>query len=100
MPDPVEPNYGNCLPSEIVTVYRNPVVVVLLAQSFLLGLVYQAAVYYIPLYLQNAHQFSIIVSALLLVPMFGIQSIVSTLSGFWISRYKRYGVVIRFGFGM
>ncbi|KND90036.1 putative transporter C3H1.06c [Tolypocladium ophioglossoides CBS 100239] len=88
------------LPMMPVAVYRNPVVVVLLAQSFVLGLVYQAAVYYTPLYLQNAHQFSIIVSALLLVPMFAAQSIASTLSGFLISRYKRYGVVIRFGFGM
>lgn len=80
--------------------YRNPVVVVLLAQSFLLGLVYQSYIYYIPLYLQNAHQFSILVSALVFIPMVGVQSIVSALSGLWISHYKRYAVVIRFGFGV
>ena len=83
-----------------VTVYRNPVVVVLLLQSFLLGLVYQSMVYYLPLYLQNAHQFSIIISASLLIPMFVTQATVSTLTGLWISRYKRYGIVIQVGFAM
>lgn len=80
--------------------YRNPVVVVLLAQSFLLGLVYQSYIYYIPLYLQNAHQFPILISALVFIPTVGMQSIVSALSGLWISRYKRYAIVIRFGFGV
>ncbi|PHH73063.1 hypothetical protein CDD83_4820 [Cordyceps sp. RAO-2017] len=88
------------LPMMPVAMYRNPVVVVLLAQTFVLGLVYQSYVYYIPLYLQNAHRFSIIVSALVFVPMMATQSVVSTLSGLWISHYKRYGVVIRVGFGV
>ena len=80
--------------------YHNPIIVVLLLQSFLLGFVYQAFVYYVPLYLQNAHQFSIIISALVIAPVFGLQSLTSVLSGLWISRYKKYGHVIRFGFGM
>ncbi|PNY23218.1 transporter [Tolypocladium capitatum] len=88
------------LPMMPVAVYRDPVVVVLMAQSFLFGFIYHASVYYIPLYLQNAHQFSIGASAVLLVPMFGIQTVVSILSGFWISWRKRYGEVIRFGFGI
>ncbi|KAF4509208.1 hypothetical protein G6O67_005493 [Ophiocordyceps sinensis] len=88
------------LPVMPLSMYRNPVVVVLLAQSFLLGLVYQSYIYYIPLYLQNAHQFPILISALVFIPMMGMQSIVSALSGLWISRYKRYAIVIRFGFGV
>ncbi|KJZ72132.1 hypothetical protein HIM_08505 [Hirsutella minnesotensis 3608] len=87
------------LPMMPISMYRNPVIVVLLSQSFLLGLVYQSYVYYIPLYLQNAHQLPTLISAVIFVPMMGMQSIVSTLSGLWISKYKRYGVVIRFGFG-
>lgn len=73
---------------------------VLLAQSFILGLVYQAYIYYVPLYLQNAHQFSILTSALIFGPMVGVQSLVSIAAGLWITRYKRYGVVIRLGFGL
>ncbi|KAF4448574.1 MFS transporter [Fusarium austroafricanum] len=88
------------LPMMPVGVYRDPVMVVLLVQSFLMGYVYQVSLYYTPLYLQNARQISIIMSAVILVPMYGVQSIVSTLSGFWISKYKRYDIVLRVGFGL
>jgi MFS family permease len=88
------------LTPKTVTVYRNPAIVILLVQSFLLGAVYQSTVYYIPLYLQNAHQVSSIISAALLAPLGGIQSVFSTLSGLYITRYRRFGIVICFGFGM
>ncbi|KAJ5151316.1 MFS transporter [Penicillium canariense] len=88
------------IPMMPVSMYRNPAIVILLTQSFVLGAVYQSAVYYIPLYLQNAHQYSAIVSAAIFAPLAGIQAVMSTLSGLWITRFKNYGFVIRFGFGM
>lgn len=72
----------------------------MLAQSFFLGLVYQSNLYYIPLYLQNAHQFSVMTSALIFVPLVGVQSLFSVMSGLYISRFKRYGEVIWVGFGL
>ncbi|KAJ5217234.1 MFS transporter [Penicillium chermesinum] len=87
------------IPMMPVGVYRNPTIVILLAQCFILGAVYQSTVYYIPLYLQNAHQFSSIVSAALFASLAGIQALVSTLSGLFITHFKRYGIVIQFGFG-
>jgi len=85
---------------ETVAVYRSPAIVILLVQSFLLGAVYQSMVYYIPLYLQNAHQYSAIVSAAIFASLAGIQAIMSALSGLCITRFKNYGQVIRFGFAM
>lgn len=76
-----------------------PVVDVLFAQSFLLGLVMQSYLYYLSLYFQNARQFSVMTSALLIMPMVGTQSVCSVISGQYISRLKRYGEVIVFGFG-
>ncbi|KAK7430726.1 hypothetical protein QQZ08_002770 [Neonectria magnoliae] len=88
------------LPMMPVEIFNNPVVVVMLAQSFLFGSVYQAYLYYVPLYLQNAHQFSVMTSALLYIPLVIAQSLISILSGQYISRRKRYGEVIVFGFGI
>lgn len=91
---PTPPNIGYA-----VEIYQGPVVVVILLQSFLFGSVYQANVYYIPLYLQNAHQFSLIKSALVYIPFVAVQSAVSVASGFYISKLKRYGEVMWVGFG-
>ncbi|UPK96853.1 hypothetical protein LCI18_007788 [Fusarium solani-melongenae] len=67
---------------------------------FLLGFVYQSMIYYVPIYLQNARRFALIKSATVFVPLVGIQAIMSILSGLWITRFKLYAVVIRFGFGI
>ncbi|KAJ5202112.1 MFS transporter [Penicillium cinerascens] len=88
------------IPMMPVAVYRSPAIVILLLQSFLLGAVYQSTVYYIPLYLQNAHQYSAIVSAAIFSSLAGIQAVMSALSGLCITRFKNYGQVIRFGFAM
>ncbi|KAH6873951.1 major facilitator superfamily domain-containing protein [Thelonectria olida] len=88
------------LPMMPVDIFSNPVVVVMLLQNFLFGCVYQAYLYYVPLYLQNSHQFSIMTSALIYVPLVISQSLISILSGQYISRRKRYGEVIVFGFGI
>lgn len=72
----------------------------MLMQSMILGSVYQSTLYYVPLYLQNAHQFSMITSALIYMPLVGMQSGVSVCVGFCISYFKRYGEIIWAGFAL
>ncbi|KAL4749966.1 hypothetical protein BDW72DRAFT_176802 [Aspergillus terricola var. indicus] len=88
------------LPMLPMEFFKNRVIIALFLQSFLLGAVYQAYLYYLPLYYQNARGWSPIVSAALTSPLVACQSVSSVLSGQYISRYKRYGEVIWFGFGM
>ncbi|KAL4814296.1 major facilitator superfamily domain-containing protein [Aspergillus spinulosporus] len=88
------------LPMLPMEFFKNRVIVALFLQSFLLGAVYQAYLYYLPLYYQNARGWSPIVSAALTSPLVACQSISSVLSGQYISRCKRYGEVIWFGFGI
>ncbi|KAL4761572.1 major facilitator superfamily-domain-containing protein [Aspergillus foveolatus] len=88
------------LPMLPMEFFKNRVIVALFLQSFLLGAVYQAYLYYLPLYYQNARGWSPIVSAALTSPLVACQSMSSVLSGQYISRCKRYGEVIWFGFGM
>ncbi|CAH0057293.1 unnamed protein product [Clonostachys solani] len=83
-----------------VDIYKNPAVTAMLVQNFLMGASYQAWIYFVPLYLQNAHQFSIIQSALIWIPLVGFQSGISILSGLYISKFKRYGEILWFGFGI
>ncbi|CEN59915.1 hypothetical protein ASPCAL02356 [Aspergillus calidoustus] len=87
-------------PMVIMEFFKNRVIVALFLQSFLLGAVYQAYLYYLPLYYQNARGWSPVVSAALTAPMVACQSISSVLSGQYISRFKRYGEVIWLGFGI
>ncbi|KZL77863.1 MFS transporter [Colletotrichum tofieldiae] len=88
------------LPMMPVPIFKNRVVVVLLTQSFLFGAAYQAYLYYVPLYLQNAHQYSVIQSAAIYVALVVCQSVFSIISGQYISRVKRYGEVIWAGFAL
>ncbi|OJJ50475.1 hypothetical protein ASPZODRAFT_11346 [Penicilliopsis zonata CBS 506.65] len=78
--------------------FKNPVVAALFLQSFLLGAVYQSYLYYLPLYYQNAHDWSPIKSAALTAPLVVCQSLASITSGQYISRRKRYGEIIWLGF--
>lgn len=71
-----------------------------MAQTFLFGSAYQSYLYYLPLFLQNARQFSVLRSASITVAMVVVQSVFSILSGQYLSRRKRYGEVLWFGFGM
>ncbi|KAF0320325.1 major facilitator superfamily transporter, partial [Colletotrichum asianum] len=87
------------LPMMPIPIFKNKVVVVMLVQTFLFGAAYQSYLYYIPLYLQNAHQFSVMHSAAIYVSLVVCQSVFSILSGQYISRTKRYGEVIWLGFG-
>ncbi|OIW23406.1 MFS general substrate transporter [Coniochaeta ligniaria NRRL 30616] len=88
------------LPMMPVSIFQNRVVVVMLIQSFLFGAVYQSYLYYIPLYLQNAHRFSVLESAAIYVSLVAFQTLLSVLSGQYISRRKRYGEVLWTGFSM
>ena len=81
-----------------VTIFHSTAVTVMMIQSFLFGAVYQSYLYYIPLYLQNARQFSVITSAGIYCSLVAFQSFISILSGQYISRMKRYGEVIWAGF--
>ncbi|KXJ94622.1 major facilitator superfamily domain-containing protein [Microdochium bolleyi] len=87
------------LPMIPVQMFSNPCVATLLIQSFLLGSVYQSHLYYLPLYLQNAHGFSVVESAGFLSITVSAQAVFSILSGQYISWTKRYGEVIWCGFG-
>ncbi|KAK1141476.1 hypothetical protein N8T08_009016 [Aspergillus melleus] len=87
------------LPMLPVVFFKNKVICALFLQSFLLGAVYQSYLYYLPLYYQNARQWSPVISAALTCPLVICQSLVSILSGQYISRRKRYGEVIWGGFG-
>ncbi|TDZ37398.1 Efflux pump dotC [Colletotrichum spinosum] len=87
------------LPMMPMQIFKNKAVTVMLAQSFLFGAVYQSYLYYIPLYLQNAHQYSVLHSAAIYVGLVVCQAVFSILSGQYISRTKRYGEVIWAGFG-
>jgi hypothetical protein len=84
----------------LVVFFKNKVVSAIFVQSFLFGAVYQANLYYLPLYYQNARGWSPIVSAAMTSPMVAAQSIFSITSGQYISRMKRYGEIIWIGFGL
>ncbi|KAI0910310.1 major facilitator superfamily domain-containing protein [Ustulina deusta] len=86
------------LPMIPMQVFRNPVVCILLGQNFLLGGVYQAYLYYLPLYLQNVRQYSVLRSAGVIAAMVGVQATFSSLSGLYITYFKRWKEVLCVGF--
>ncbi|KAL4905933.1 hypothetical protein BDW74DRAFT_167572 [Aspergillus multicolor] len=88
------------LPVLPLVFFRSKIICALFLQTFLLGMVYQSYLFYLPLYYQNAREWSPIVSAGLIAPMVGCQSISSITSGQYISRMKRYREVIWLGFGL
>ncbi|KAJ5888759.1 hypothetical protein N7495_008800 [Penicillium taxi] len=84
----------------LVAFFKDKAKVAIFCQSFFLGAVYQAYLYYLPLYYQNARGWSPIVSAALTAPMVACQSISSICSGQYISRLRRYIEIIWMGFGL
>ncbi|KAJ4267188.1 hypothetical protein NW762_003289 [Fusarium torreyae] len=69
-------------------------------QNFLFGAVYQSYLYYVPLYLQNPHQYRAMTSAAIYTPLVAAQMVASVGSGQYISRRLRYGEVIMTGFAV
>ncbi|KAI1757740.1 putative MFS transporter [Xylaria castorea] len=88
------------LPMIPVQIFHNPTVCILLGQHFLLGAVYQAYLYYLPLYLQNPRQYSVIRSAGAIAAMVGAQAVSSIVSGYAISRWRRWKCVICIGYSL
>lgn len=86
------------LPMMPLSMYTNAPVAAILVQNFFFGMVYYSNLYYIPLYIQNVRGWDTIVSGAFLVAINVPQSVVSTFSGLFISRSKRYGIVIWTGF--
>jgi MFS family permease len=70
----------------------------MLLQHLLFGIVYYSQLYYLPLFFQNARQMSVVLSAVLVLPITCAQMVASILSGQYISRRERYGEVIWAGF--
>lgn len=81
-----------------VSLFKSAPVCVMLAQSFLFGIVYHSQLYYLPLFFQNARRFSPITSAILILPITFAQMVGSILAGQYISRRERYGEVLWSGF--
>ncbi|TLD36019.1 gb [Venturia nashicola] len=86
------------LPLMPLTMFKTPAVAAILAQNFLFGCAYYSELYYLPIYFQNVRGWTPIASSALLVPFVLAQAIFSIASGFYISRYKRYGEVLWIGF--
>jgi MFS family permease len=90
----------SAMPMMPLYVYKNPAVCAILIQNFFFGIVYYSHLYYLPIYYQNARQFSPLLSATLTIPFVAGQSTFSILSGQYISRMKRYGEVIWTGYAL
>jgi hypothetical protein len=86
------------MPMMPLHLFKNPAVCAILIQNFLSGIVYYSNLYYLPIYYQDARQFSPLLSAALTIPFVAGQSVLSTLSGQYISRTKSYGEVIWSGY--
>nr|A0A3G1DJG1.1 RecName: Full=MFS-type transporter M2; AltName: Full=Squalestatin S1 biosynthesis cluster protein M2 [Phoma sp. MF5453]AMY15059.1 MFS transporter [Phoma sp. MF5453] len=85
------------LPIIPLTIFAIPDVSALLMQTFTLGWVNQANVYFIPIYAQNLRQWSPVISGVLLFPIIAVQVIVSMIAGRWMSKSGQYGTTIRLG---
>jgi EmrB/QacA subfamily drug resistance transporter len=70
--------------------FRNPVVAILLALSFLLGPLFFAAASFIPLFMQGVHGFSATTSGLMLAPNAAGLSIAAIITGRLTTRNGRY----------
>ncbi|KAN0119895.1 MFS multidrug transporter-like protein [Hyaloscypha variabilis] len=80
--------------------FKIPAVCAILIQNLLFGIVYYSHLYYLPIYYENARQFSPLLSAILTIPFVAGQSIFSIASGQYVSRTKRYGEIIWSGYAL
>ncbi|KAI1116206.1 major facilitator superfamily domain-containing protein [Nemania sp. NC0429] len=86
------------LPMIPMQIFRNLDVSILLGQNFLFGSAYQALLYYLPLYIQNARQYSVMQSACIVAVPVGAQAVSTVLAGNFISYVKRWKEVISVGY--
>ncbi|KAL8287175.1 hypothetical protein RQP46_003627 [Phenoliferia psychrophenolica] len=87
------------LPLLPMYLFKNFNICIILAQTFLVGIVYYGNIFYIPIYLQNVQGMSAIKSAAVLLPLVLSQTITTTLSGLWVKRsgYTKSSFVLGFG---
>lgn len=85
------------LPIIPLSLFRTRDICALALQTFSLGWVNQSNLYFLPLYYQNLRRWSSFASAALLLPIIGIQIIVSALAGRIMTKREHYGGVIRSG---
>jgi hypothetical protein len=81
----------------LVNIFTTPDVSALLMQTFTLGWVNQANVYFVPIYAQNLREWSPIISGIIIFPIVAVQIIVSMIAGRWMSKSGQYGATIRLG---
>ncbi|KAH7025678.1 major facilitator superfamily domain-containing protein [Microdochium trichocladiopsis] len=86
------------LPMLPLRLFNNPALAAMLTQNFLIGIVFQSLLYYLPIYFQSALRMNLVTSAALILPTVIPQAVASALSGQYISRMKRYGEVIWLGY--
>lgn len=80
--------------------FRNPVVVVLLALSFLMGPIYYAAASFVPLFMQGVSGFSATTSGLMLAPNAAGLSVAAIVTGRLTTKTGRYKHWVVIGTGM
>lgn len=88
------------MPMMPLHLFKIPAVCAILIQNLLFGIVYYSHLYYLPIYYENARQFSPLLSAILTIPLVASQSVFSILSGQYVSRTKRYGEIIWSGYAL
>jgi hypothetical protein len=69
--------------------YHSPSQAVVFTQNLLFGFVWQADLYFLPIYYQNIRQYSPLRSAMLILPLLIFQSVAGALSGPLMSRLAR-----------
>ncbi|KAI9631894.1 major facilitator superfamily domain-containing protein [Dioszegia hungarica] len=73
---------------------------IVMFQSFLIGIVYYANIYYIPIYLQYVLSYDAFMSGVFILVFTFPQTLWAILSGFYISKTNRYKIVILVGSGL
>ncbi|KAF4126881.1 transporter [Geosmithia morbida] len=80
--------------------FAMPQVATIMSQNLLMGAVYYSNLYFLPVYFQSARRWSLMDAAVLTIPLVAGQSVVSVLSGRYISHFGRYGEVVRAGYAV
>lgn len=88
----------NIIANDLVRLFRITPVSAILAQNYLFGIVYYSELYYLPIYYQNVRGWNPLIAAALTIPLVVGQSLMSILTGLYISKTKRYGGVIWLGY--
>ncbi|KAI9745932.1 MAG: hypothetical protein M1818_000613 [Claussenomyces sp. TS43310] len=88
------------LPLMPLRLFHSPSQAMVLAQSILFGFVWQADLYFLPIYYQEVRQFSPLRSATLILPLLIFQSVTGVLSGPLMSRLTRFRPIMCYGFAL